>query len=296
MPQIRIYFANYRGEAGPSAFVGNDGRARGAFAGHAFARFDAADAIYGRKAVLRYPDGREIALRRSTLETTTETRASADIDRLHMPGEAGPAVFIGGFNGRGFFTKKNKQPAIITYRLDRTYDASVSELHLDTVAPGLEPIDIRYERFSDRLPRGPAAFIGDFAGHRFAMKDDAANHIYDRVFLHDPTVDVPWTKAHSFANHIRLGIAKFRAELQVEAKSKGRPRASYAGVTFCGRGFATKENLTKTKLAYAAVRRSKAARDRVKVETQTTRPFTFGDGFKFGDGIKFGSKARNRLR
>lgn len=296
MPQIRIYFASARGAAGADGFVGADGRGHGAFAGHTFARFDAAEGIYGRRAMVRYPDGSETPLRRSTVETTTETLASADIDQLHVPGKAGPALFVGGFVGHGFVTVKNKQASIITYRLDRTYDAATSSLHLDTVMPGLEPIDVKYERFADRLTRGPAVFVGDFAGHRFVMADDAANHIYDRVYLHDPSVDVPWTKAHSFANHTRLGISKFRAEIQVEAKSEKRPRSAFGGVGYCGRVFATSENLTKTKLAYAAVRRSKAARDRVKMDTQTTRPITFGDGFALGDGIKFGSKVRNRLR
>ncbi|MCW1412211.1 phage tail protein I [Rhizobium sp. 1AS11] len=292
MPEIRVYFAATTGTAGPDAFA----RGLGAFVGHGFARFDAAAAIYGRRAVVRYPDGKEISLRRSTVETVVETRQSVDVDRLHIPGEAASALFAGGFLGGAFVTKRNKQASIITYTLNRTYDSSASELHLDTVAPGLDPIDVKYERYADQLPRGPGLFVGDFLRRHYVLTDDAANHIYDRVFLHDPTVDAPWTKAHSFVNHARLGIARFHAELLVDAKSKTRPRAGFAGLAYCGRAFATNENLSRTKLAYAAVRRSKALRDRVKVDTQTTRTVTFGDGFKFGDGIKFGSKVRNRLR
>lgn len=296
MPQIRIYFATEKGRIGGDDFAGSDGRSDGAFVGHGFARFDAAAAIYGRRAVLRYPDGSEIKLRRSTLETVRETRNAVEIDQLHIPGKAGPAAFVGRFFGHAFVTVKNKQASVVTVSLDRAYDADRSTLHLDTVSPGLDPIDVKYERYADRLPRGPALIAGDFARQRFVMADDAANHIYDRVFLHDKTVDVPWVKAHSFAGHTRLGISPFKAELLVEARSKSSPRGAYVGLGFCGRSFAIKENLTKTKLAYAAVRRSKSARDRLKVETKTTRAITFGDSFKFGDGMKFGSKVRNRLR
>jgi phage tail P2-like protein len=297
MPQIRVYFASSAGTKGGKGFAGADGRAAGAFAGHTFAAFDAADAIYGRRAVLRAASGEEIPLRRSTLETVTDTRTAVEVERLHIPGKAGPALFAGGFVARDFITSKNKEARIVTYALDRSYDDRTSRLHLDTLVPGLDPIDVKYDRYADKLPR-PAlvAFISSFAGHCFASRDDAANHIYDRIYLHDKNVDVPWTKAHSFANHSRLGIKKFHAELLVESRSKGIPQAVYGGVGFTGRGFATKENLTKTKLAYAAVRRSKAARDRVKVDTQTVRPLNFGDRFKFGDGIKFGTRVRHRLR
>jgi phage tail P2-like protein len=296
MPQIRIYFATEKGVIGADAFAGSDGRKDGAFAGAAFARFDAAAGIYGRRAVLRNPDGTEVSLLRSTLETTIETRTAVEIDRLHIPGDSGPASFVGRFYGHGFMTTKNKPASVVTFSLDRTYDAARSTLHLDTVHPGLDPVDVKYERYADRLARGPALFCGDFPRQRFVMADAAANHIYDRVFLHDKTVDVPWVKAHSFADHTRLGITPFKAELLVEARSKRVRRGGYAGLGICGRSFAISENLTKTKLAYAAIRRSKAARDRLKVETQTTRPLTFGDSFKFGDGKKFGSKVRNRLR
>lgn len=297
MPQIRIYFANYHGKADLATFPGLDGRKRSSFACHAFARLDAGAAIYGRRAVIRYPDGREVPMRRSNPEVSAETGQTFELDRVHVSGEAGPAIFIRRFAGHGYVTRKNKPAEIVTYSLDRTYDTDKTDLHLDTVAAGLDPVDVRYQRFSERVPRKRnAVFAGDFAGKHFVMADDGANHIFDRIFLHDKSVDVPWIKAHSFAGHARLGIAPFHAELLVEARSSKRPRAGYSGYTYLGRGFATKENLSKSKLAYAAVRRSKAGRDRIKVDTQTTRVRTFGETFKFGDDVKFGSRVQNRLK
>jgi len=291
MPQVRIYFVSQRGKANAAGFAGH------AIAGRLFARFDAAASIYGRRATIRYPDGTELPLRRSAIETTTETRVAKEFDRIHLPGEAGPAFFAGrSFAGHAFVTKKNKQASIVSVSLDRAYDSRTSRLHLSTASPGLDPIDVKYERFADRRPRGPALFVGDYIGHRFAMRDDADQHIYDRIFLHDPNVDAPWVRGHTFAGHTRIGMKPFNAELLVEVTTKTTRLAAFSGRFFVGRAFATKENLQKAKLSYAAVRRSKAARDRVKVETQTIRRIKFGDGFKFGDGIKFGTKIRNRLR
>lgn len=296
MPQLRVYFSSERGTKGASGFAGEDGRKAGAYAGHFFARFDAARAIYGRRATIRYPDGSEVLLRRAAIETVQETRQAVEVERVSIPGKAGPAFFAGGFLRGRFVTAKNEQAKLITYRLDRSYDSSKSELHLDTVRPGLDPVDVRYERYSDRGTKGAAFFAGDFIGHGFVTEDLARLRLFDRVILHDPSVDVPWVRAHSFAGHGRIGMKPFHAEMLVDTKVERSRGGFFAGVSFIGRAFATNENLQRAKLAYAAIRRSKAARDRVKVDTQTTRPVKFGDGFKFGDGIKFGTKVRNSIR
>lgn len=296
MPQIRVYLVSAKGKKEADAFAGADGRRKGAFAGNLFARLDRGAALYGRKAVLRSADGVEVTLRRSTVETVTETKTAVQADRIHIPGEAGPALFVRGFAGRGFATSKNKQASIVTYSLDRTYDSVRSTLHLDTVAPGLTPIDVKYERVSDIGTAGPSLFVGRFLRNTFVTDDDAEQHLYDRVYLHDDTVDAPWSRAHSFVGHARIGMAPYRAEMLIEARSKTIRRATYSNRVFIGRVFAVSENLQKTKLAYAAIRRSKAARDRILVDTQTVRARTFGDGIPMDGSFSFGDHVKKRLR
>ncbi|OHV85806.1 phage tail protein I [Ensifer sp. LCM 4579] len=293
MPQIRVYLANNKGTIGADAFGGVDGRARGAFAGRAFARLDRAAAIYGRRAVIRQPDGTETNVRRSEVETTVQQRTAREFDRIHIPGKIGPALFAGGFVGKGFVTKRNKQAEIVTFSLDRQYDAVLSELHLSTVSPGLDPVDVKYSRVSDRWRPGPALYARRFKG--FAIPDRAAEHLYDRIFLNDPAVDAPWVRAHSYAGHARIGMPAFRADMLIKKMSKKQRRAGFAGHTFVGRSFSTKEDLTALKMIYAAVRRSKAARDRVFVDTQTLRRPVFGDGIPLDGTFKFGQSAKRRL-
>lgn len=300
MPQIRVYLVNERGTAGADAFVGADGRGHGAFAGHMFVRLDRAEAIYGRRAVLRNPDGSETPLRRATIVEDVETRQGFELDRVSIPGEAGPALFAGGFVGHGFVTRKNKPARVITYQLNREYDSRTSELHLDTIIPGLDPVDVKYERVSDRAPAGLAQFVGARAGvlsiaRRFLSEDRAKWRLYDRVYLHDDTVDAPWVRSHSFAGHARLGMKPYHAEMLVEARSARQRRATYANRIYAGGTFAVSENLNRLRWVYAAIRRSKAARDRILIDTQTLRPWRWGDGIPMDGSFRFGQRVRSRL-
>jgi hypothetical protein len=294
MPQLRVYLGSYRGKANACGFARADGAAKGAFARRAFARFDSGEALYGRKAVLRNPDGTETTLRRSRVEQVRQTKTGREYDRLHIPGKKGPALFAGGFVGE-FATFLPKQPRIVTYALDRAYDAISSTLHLDTVAPGLEPIDVRWERIAERVPALPGTqFAGRPVG-KFARSDMALWHMFDRLYLHDPAVDAPWVRAHSFAGHARLGMRPYHAHMLVEASSKRVARATYGGHVFAGKSFAISENSDKVKLVYAAIRRSKAARDRILVDTLTLRPRVWGDGVPLDGSVTLGQRVRKRI-
>lgn len=296
MPELRVYLKSERGTRGGDAFARSEGRGPANFAGHSFARLDRADAIYGRRAVVRYPDGREVSVRRSTVVEVTDTKVATVYDRIHIPGEAKPALFVGGFIGHRFVTRRNKTAQIITYALDRTYDAKKSELHLSTAAPSLTPIDVKYERVSEAGVAGPSLFVGQFLRNKFVTDDEAEFHLFDRIRLQDPDVDAPWARAHSFANNVRIGMKPYHAELLVESKSKRIRRAAYANRSFFGGVFSTKENLQKLKSVYAAIRQSKAVRDRVLVDTQTLRRRTFGDGIPFDGSFKFGDRVRKTLK
>ncbi len=289
MPQIRIYLGNDRGKAGADAFASAN------FAGHAFGRFDAGAAIYGRRATYRTPDGVEVKARRAEV-IDSRTTATAVLDRVHIRGEAGPAAFAGGaFAGAAFLSAPRKPAKLVTFALDREYSVTTSALHLETVEPGLKPVDVKYERVSGVGAEGLAAFPGRFVGRRYARPDGAAWLMFDRVYLNDPSVDAPWVRAHSFCGTARLGMQPFRAHMAVDAREPARRRTAFLGRAQVGRSFATPDSDAKARNVYLAARLSKAARDRVLVTTKTRRARQFGDSIPLDGSFRFGTTVRQAI-
>jgi hypothetical protein len=65
-----------------------------------------------------------------------------------------------------FICTEKVVPQLVTLRIDGSYDHEQSELHLDTVLPGLEPINVRYERQSDVGWGNSFFFVGDWSDSR----------------------------------------------------------------------------------------------------------------------------------
>ena len=96
-------------------------------------------------------------------------RTSVDYERVSIPGNAGMAVianddFVN--DDERFVCAEKVVPQLVTIRVDGSYSHEESQLHLDTVIPGMDPIDVRYERESD-VGWGNSFFfverLGDFA-------------------------------------------------------------------------------------------------------------------------------------
>ena len=283
MAQIRVYLANEQGKASRLGFVGSR-----AFAGRLFAGFDAVEAIYGRRAVL--VDGDQVTpLRRAHVETTTVDADALELDRVFIPGGTAPALYAGrAFLGRAFLAEPVTPSRIVTYALRRSYSHTASQLHLDTISPGLEPREVGYERISETGQAGPAQFAGRGPARRFAMADRAPWLLYDRVLLQDGKRDAPWVRAHSFAGHARLGPPAFTASLLVDAPGRLQRRAAVARSWIAGRAFTAPNATPALAAAVAAVRTSKAHRDRVLVDAATFRPRTFADRIPLNGSFRLG--------
>ena len=296
MPEIRIYFISQRGVPGADGFMRADphGGGRGSYIGHGFARFDAAEAIYGRRSILRRPDGTELPLRHATIR---EVDAPADrpvIDQVRIPGEARPATYTGGFARLGFLHPGRVAPKTATVRVQRETQAQ-SELHWKTLQLGFEPIDLEYRVKSEKHPAGPAAFTRKFARTRFLIRERAEERIFQALNLHDPTVDVPWVRAHSFVGHARTPKPSFHSEMLVEARSRAGRRSAFVGRFFTGRQFTARDDLTKYRFALLAGRMFKAARDKLQFDTKTTRAVRFSDRPRLDGSIRFGRPVRRTL-
>lgn len=291
MAQIRVYLANEQGKASRLAFAGS----RGAFAGRLFAGFDAVEAIYGRRAVL--VDGDTVTpLRRSRVETATVDAEALELDRVFIPGGTAPALYAGrAFLGRAFLAQPVLPSRIVTYALRRSYSHTASQVHLDTISPGLEPREVGYERISETGRAGLAQFAGRGPARRFAAPDRAPWLLYDRVLLQDGKRDAPWVRAHSFAGHARLGPPAFNANLLVDAPGRLQRRAAVARRWIVGRAVAAPHDTSKLAAAVVAVRTSKAHRDRVLVDGATVRGRTFADRIPLNGSFRFGDLVSRSL-
>lgn len=298
MPQIRIYEISERRARGLETFARSDPpeSGRASYVGHAFARTDRAWEITGRRSILRLADGTEQPLRHVEIRDVERPGAPV-VDQVRIPGNGRPGVFVGGFARGRFLTRGRKAPTTATVRLRDGTERS-RELHFSTLAPGFEPIDLEYQLVAERRLAGPAAFIGRFARARFGRfltRDRARETIYQMVHLHDPSVDAPWVRAHSFVGHARTPKPPFHSEMLVEALSRKPRRAAIAGRSIVGRSFLVQADLAMLRWALLAGRSMKAGRDRVHFDTTTRRTLRFGDRPKLDGAIRFGRAIRKTL-
>lgn len=296
MPEIRIYFVSQRAPRGPDAFMRADPHSggRSSYVGYAFTRFEAAEAIYGRRSLLRRADGSEQPLRHATIREVDAPPNRPVIDQVRIPGEARPALFAGGYARRGFLHPGRVEPQTATVRVHRESERR-KELHWDTLKLGFEPIDLEYRVESERHPAGPAAFTRKFARTRFLMRDRGEELIYQALYLHDPSVDTPWVRAHSFVGHARTPKPAYHSEMLVEARSRAGRRSFFLGRGYIGRQFTARDDLTKYRFALLAGRMFKAARDKLQFDTKTTRAVRFSDRPRLDGSIRFGRPVRRTL-
>jgi phage tail P2-like protein len=254
--------------------------------------------LWGRKAVLRLANGQETPLKLSEWREATEARPGVIMGQAASAGRSEQGGFFAGVDFEGddkFVCFEEEKPHIYNYRIDTTYEHSLSTLHLDYLFPDLEPIDIRYERNSDIGEGGPAFFAGvDFADDAYADPGlDAAEMLADRIYLHDPSVVAPMNEGSSFAGVDRVSVPAYHADLLVDLKTKEKPDSWIAGESFEGEGFAIPEDLKDFDRALRAVAASKALRDKVGVSFEVTLPIRFGD--YLSEGTTFDAQVRNIL-
>ena len=160
MPELRITFYQGVGWDGIDVLFSDDGGC-GWHVG-----LDDGPSLYGRKAYLRVK-GVDYPLEIYTFTKTIEGKTSVDYERVSIPGKAGPALTTEDFvNDEQFVCAEELEPQLITLRIDATYNHEESQLHLDTVLPGMDPIDVRYVRDSDVGWGNSFFFVGDWADSR----------------------------------------------------------------------------------------------------------------------------------
>ena len=166
MPELRITFYQGVGWDGVDVMFCGDGGCNW------HVGLDDGPALYGRKAFLRVK-GVDQPLQIYTFTKTINGVGSVDYERVAIPGLAGPAFTTEDFvNDEQFVCAETLEPQLVTIRIDATYNHEESQLHLDTVIPGMDPIDVRYERSSDIGWGNSFFFVGDWSDYRNILVPD----------------------------------------------------------------------------------------------------------------------------
>ena len=274
MPELRIQLAHGVGLSVSEFFAGD-----GVVGKYAAGRDDG-PALYGRRAVLRRPGQPDQYLGMVEWRTRVERRETIDYERVSVPGLAG-AAFVAGedhVSEERFVDADELAPRIYSFQLDGSYDHVTSELHLSTIAPGLDPMNVQFERDSDVGEAGPFFFVNDHADDGFADNGrDAYEMLADRIYLMDPAIAVPMTDGVSFVGVDRVGFPPYHAELMVDLITREAWPAWFAGETAAAESFAAPDDLSDFNRAMRAIVAGKALRDRVLADFAVVHPLAFGD-------------------
>jgi phage tail P2-like protein len=181
LPELRITFYQGIGWDGMDVLYVRDGGVND------FVGLDDGQALYGRKAYLRVR-GKDIPLQIYTFTKEINGQTSVDFERVALPGQAGLAYTTEDFvnDEERFICAEAIVPQLVTIRVDGSYSHEQSQLHLDTVLPGMDPIDVRYERDSDIGWGNSWFFVGDWSDSRNIVSLDDLPHPEQPIYISPP--------------------------------------------------------------------------------------------------------------
>jgi hypothetical protein len=167
-------------------------------------------------------------------------------------------------------------------------DATTLRL-LRSATPGLAPVDVTTRAVTER---GIAQFGSVFPGrclNRAYLPDTTSGlRLFDVLYLHDAKRADAGRKARVFAGRQRLGIDPHRAELTIAVRNRKPRRANFA------RGAAGSFPRVSDQSAFETIKRavvsSKAWRDKILIDTSTTRNQRFSDGIPLNGSRKFSGR------
>jgi len=296
MPEVRITFYEGVGWDGVDVLFSDDGGCNW------HVGLDDGEALHGRKAYLRIK-GVDKPLQIYSFTKTIDGKTSIDYERVSIPGLAGPAYLQDDFvNDEQFVCAETLPPQLITVRIDGSYDHESSLLHLDTVVPGLEPIDVRYTRNSDIGWANSFFFVNDWSDYRNTFEPqpevdpriqlppnvprpytpivyyadaghDAARMLADRIFLLDPDVIATITGGISFVGVDYVSWPAYTADLMIDLHTDDDVWSWFAEEAYTNDDnyFSGVVQLQDFDRACRAVVVSQALRDRVRTAYDPTR-------------------------
>jgi len=195
MPELRITFSEGVGWDGVDVLFADDGGCNW------HVGLDDGEALHGRKAFLRI-NGVDQPLQIYSFTKTINGVASVDYERVAVPGNAGMAFTTEDFvaEDEKFVCAEAVVPKLVTIRIDGSYSHEESQLHLDTVLPGMEPIDVRYQRDSDTGWGNSFLFVNDWNDSRNVIENLIPVVGAGQLSSQDATLASGWTAYQGFGN------------------------------------------------------------------------------------------------
>jgi hypothetical protein len=189
------------------------------------------------------------------------------------------ATFCGGF--MRYTSDCGAAKRIYSFSIATAYGSSV---RWKTLIAGLAPLsvypELTYEQSTRKGLFTPARRGGAFVG-QYLVRSNAEQRVYQRIYLFDPSRTLEAFGKSSYLGAMRLGMPAYTAELQVVFPGQ-RPRRA-AGRFVCG--FTTKSDHSLFDRYITALAWSKAARDKVLLDTYSYQPLTAGEEHIAGTGL-----------
>jgi phage tail P2-like protein len=291
MPQIRIYLGHEFGEVDNFLYLDDGFMTDEEEMPTDFISADLGWALYGRRAIYRYK-GVDTPIKIVTITDIETDRVGVEFERAFIPGLTYDGVILDvDFADNSFIGSMVRQAQVVTYALDRSYHHEESVVNLSAVWPGLEPIDVRYERNSDIGDASLYCFLDhDFPDVSYVAFDDAANMLADRVYLHDEETATPVVDGIGWLDHSRLGMPPYHAELLVDAPYAMPETATCLNQAYLEQHFLVDQDLSQVYKSMDAVEVSMALRDKILMSFQTTKPLSLAEGIPLDGSFTFGSR------
>lgn len=273
LPQFKLYTGSTLGTK--DGFYADNG-----FANAGYFTFDLGPALYGRRATYQ-KDGHNTDLKVYHVFSLFTDRVAVDVERISTPGLAGDALITDvSFAGHAYLDATPINAEIFTVELNRRYSHEESALWLTTLSPDLDPVNPRYERSSDIADYDGGIICSySFAGESYATLDRSGQMMNDHLYLYDPDIPAPLGGLGGFADHNRIGMPAYTAEVMIEATRISGSLEGFSDGMFADQGAANPDDLSRVAAGLQAVTIAKALHDKVLVTFETTRPKDLDDGF-----------------
>lgn len=150
---------------------------------------------------------------------------------------------------------------LFNVRLQQPYREFDETVHLHTVRPGLDLIDIRYQVVAERWIRH-GVHLGTFVAG-YLVDNRARDRLYRRFHLFDPAVPVGRRGKSTHLGALKLGMPAYTAELRTSQPARRSPRV----VSRYAVGYLAPRLVSRLDQGRAALATAAAVRDRIWIDT-----------------------------
>lgn len=216
-------------------------------------------------------------VRRNGIASGVTMREAGDVAEIRIAATALPRALYCG-RAVGHLAASTAADRLYRFRLAGFYDEAVG-LRREAALPSIEAVDVRYDTIAETGQRHGVHPCSAYLSGGTLRRSTAADRLYQRFRLDDPTAGVQRRLVHAHLNAGRLGIAPHRAEAIVRIDGRASPLAAGRHV----RGHLISTDKRALTGALDAMRWAQRASDRIAIDTAVVRPADAGMRYRAGD-------------